>query len=180
MPRRALPLLAALVLAGCASSNKTPADVTPDPASSTATQGRFALTFTIDRATDRPGDAITGKATLALLSPGGATISGSSGPIEFGFAEVGGSERRLEPAWPADCAPLRVTSNVPIIGSITKSGTVVDGPNADWARQFLQDPDVHLPAGEWDITANAKFFDSQGCSGQAIDLVATVRVHVTE
>ena len=59
-------------------------------------------------------------------------------------------------------------------------GAVVDGPNADWYRQFLQDPSVHLPTGEWDLTASTAFFDGQGCSGPRFDMQVTVRVHVLE
>ena len=128
-----------LVIAACRPSLTTPADVTPDPIGASMTEGRFVLTFGVERATLRPGDPVVGKATLALLGPGGATITGSSSLFGFEFTEVGGSGRHVEPVFDAVCGPHRVTSNSPIAREILKSGAVVDGPDADWYRQFLKD-----------------------------------------
>ena len=178
--RHAAVLLVVLVLAGCGPSQTTPANVTPDPASASTIQGRFALGFSIERVTVRPGDEVTGNAMLSVLSPGGATISGSSTVIAFEFMEVGGSGRHVVPVRPSDCAPSRVTSNVPMVAPIAKSGAVVDGPDADWYRAFFNDPVLHLPKGEWDVTASASFFDGENCRGQPLDLRTTVRVHVIE
>ena len=178
--RPAALLLVALVLAGCGAGNTTPANVTPDPASATTIQGRFALAFGVERATVRPGDEVKGKATLSLLSPGGATVSGSSSIIAFEFTQVGGEGRHVVPVRPSDCTPSRVTSNVPLVTLIAKSGAVVDGPDADWYRSFFNDPEIHLPKGDWDITADATFFDGEGCRGAPLDLRTTVRVHVIE
>jgi len=178
--RYAAALLVVLVLAACGPGNTTPANVTPDPASATTIQGRFALAFAIERATVRPGDEVKGKATLSLLSPGGATISGSSTVIAFEFTQVGGEGRHVVPVRPGDCAPSRVTSNVQMVAPITKSGAVVDGPDADWYRAFFNDPVLHLTKGEWDVTADAAFFDGEDCRGQPIELRTTVRVHVIE
>jgi len=178
--RHAALLLVVLVLAGCGARQTTPADVTPDPAAGTTIQGRFALAFAIERATVRPGDEVTGKATLSLLSPGGATVSGSSSIIAFEFTQVGGEGRHVVPVRPSDCTPSRVTSNVPIVTQIAKSGAVVDGPDADWYRTFLNDPEVRLSKGEWDVTASASLFDGEGCRGQPLELRTTVRVHVIE
>lgn len=178
--RHAALLLVVVLLAACSPRQTTPADVTPDPASATTIQGRFALGFAVDRATVRPGDEVKGNATLSLLSPGGATISGSSSLVAFEFTEIGGENRHVVPVRPSDCAPQRLTSTVPIVDPIMKSGAVPDGPNADWYRTFLNDPVIHLPKGEWDITASATFFDGEGCRGQTFDLRTTVRVHVIE
>src|SRR5512143_3600428 len=169
-----------LVLAACGSGSTTPVDVSPDPASATPTQGRFAMGFAVERVTLRSGDEVKGTATLSLLSPGGATISGSSTLIVFEFTEVGGLGRQVVPVWPTDCAPHRLTTRTPIVAPIAKSGTVPDGPNADWVRQFLADPVVHLPKGDWDITAMASLFDAQACTGLGLPLQTTLRVHVSQ
>jgi hypothetical protein len=174
--RRSITLLIALLVGACGTGT-TPLG-TPDPATATATQGRFALAFTIDRATVHPADTIVGAATLTLLTPGGATVTGSSDMVTFEFAEVGGAGRDVVPASPSDCSPHQVISSGGIETPIAKSGVVVDGPNADWYRQFLQDPLIRLPAGEWEITAIATFFDGRACVGQPYDLRATVQVHV--
>ena len=175
MIRRSLALLIALLVGACGGT--TPLG-TPDPATTTTTQGKFALAFSIDRATVHPTDTVAGAATLTLLTPGSATVTGSSTMVTFEFAEVGGASRDLVPFEPSDCAVHFVASGGGVVTPIAKSGAVVDGPNADWYRHFLADPIVHLPAGDWDITAIATFFDGRGCAGQPYDLRTTVRVHV--
>lgn len=174
MPRP-LVLVLALIVSACGGSS---ALGTPDPATSTVTQGKFALTFTIDRATVHPTDSVTGAATLTLLAPGTDTFSGPSALVNFEFAEVGGAGRDVVPVIAQDCTVHAVASQEGIVTQIAKSGSVVDGPNADWYRQFLADPLVHLPAGDWDITAIAGFVDGRGCSGQSYDMRVTIRVHV--
>jgi hypothetical protein len=174
---RRLALLLALIVAGCgAGASASPAG----PATGTVTQGRFTLTFTVDQSSVRSHDDVTGTARLALIAPGGATFSGPSTLIGFEFSEVAGTHRHVVPAVDTDCAPHRVTVNTPIDSPIAKTGSVVEGPDADWYRRFLADAGVKLPAGDWDITASAAFFDGQNCTGQRLDMRATVRVHVTE
>jgi hypothetical protein len=146
----------------------------------TTTQGRFAFVFAIDRATVHPTDAITGTATLTLLSPGVVTLTGASDFVGFEFAEIGGNQRHVVPESQGDCGTHVVTQPDGIVTPITKSGGGAAGPNSDWYRQFLQDPVVHLPVGEWDITAIATFADGRACIGQSYDLRATVRVHVVQ
>lgn len=170
----------ALALSACRPSLTTPADVTPDPIGASMTQGRFMLTFGVERATLRPGDPVVGTATLALLGPGGATITGSSSLLGFEFTEIGGNGRHVAAVFDGACGPHRVTSTSPINSPIIPGGAAVDGPDAEWYRQFLTDPVVHLPKGDWDITASSDFFDGQGCSGLRFDLRASVRVHVLE
>jgi hypothetical protein len=175
--RRSVAFVLALAVGACGGGSAPLG--TPDPATTTTTQGGFALAFTIDRATVHPGDAVGGSATLTLLTPGNATVTGSTDIVAFEFAEVGGAGRDVVPASPSDCAVHFVTSSGGVVTPMAKSGAVVDGPNADWYRQFLADPLVHLPAGDWDITAIATFFDGRNCVGQPYDLRTTVRVHVT-
>ncbi|MBI2781204.1 MAG: hypothetical protein HYX55_05355 [Chloroflexi bacterium] len=165
------------VLAACGGDAPT---ATAGPAAASTTQGRFALSFAIERSTVSQSAAIAGAATLTLLAPGGATFSGSSTLVGFEFAEVGGKARHVVPVWDDVCAPHRLTTNTPIVVPIAKSGTVVEGPDAAWYRTFLTDPLVHLPSGDWDITALAQFFDGQNCVGQKLDMRVTVRVHVTD
>ncbi|HYK95601.1 MAG TPA: hypothetical protein VE011_07045 [Candidatus Dormibacteraeota bacterium] len=175
--RRSIAIVIALLVSACGGG--TGPLGTADPRSATTTQGRFALAFTIERSTVRPTDVVAGSAKLTLLTPGGATITGPSTFVTFEFAEVGGEGRDVVPTAPPDCAPHQVSSSEGLDIPIAKSGTVVDGPNADWYRQFLQDPEIHLPAGDWDVTAIATFFDGRACSGQPYYLRTTLRVHVT-
>ena len=169
----------ALVAAGCGTANTTAADVTPDPRTATALDGRFEVRFTVDRTTLRPGDNITGRAELWLKAGGSGVLSGSSDLFGFEFVEVGGQQRAVAPVLSTDCSPHQVGADDPLTSPIVKSGGVVDGnPNAAFVRQFLEGAEIHLPAGQWDITAVAGFVDGRACSGLHHAIRATVRVTV--
>ena len=84
---RLLSIVLVFVLAACGSGDGAP---TPGgPGTSSMTQGRFTLSFTVAQASLRSSDAITGTAQLALIAPGGATFSGPGTLIGFEFSEVG-------------------------------------------------------------------------------------------
>jgi hypothetical protein len=177
-------LAAALCLAaiGCSATAPTPAAPTPapTPAQATDTQGRYQLVFELPKTDWRASDSITGLATLSLIGSGGVDFGSSgSGPIGFGFDEVGGS-RQMGPVWTADCKYDRLESGQPKTSPITKSGGFIgEDPNVDFYRSFFADPLVHLPAGDWTITAVANFVEGSGCSGASYTLKAAILVHVT-
>lgn len=170
-------LVVASLVAACGGSAPS---ASAGPASASVTQGRFTLTFTIERTNVRARDEIVGRASVALLAPGAATVTGAGTFIGYEFTEVGGKGRHVEPGFDLACAPHQVTSGSPTELPIIKSGAVVEGPDAAWYRDFLADPVVKLPAGDWDVTAIAQFFDGRSCAGQHLDMRATVRVHVTD
>lgn len=176
MPRL-LAIVLAVLLAACAGS-------APSPTSSAVTaedvEGPFHLAFTLPRTTWSAGESIEGGSRLSLSALGPVTIRGSGGGLlGFGFAEVGG-RRQMGPAMTADCAIHRIAGNEPIVSPITKSGGFsTDGPDAAFYQAFFADPLVHLPAGEWDITAIAEFTEDE-CGGPAHALKAAIRVRVTE
>ena len=177
--RFAAGALIALAASGCGSGNSTPADVTPDPRTVTAIDGRFEVRFTVNRTTLRPGDNITGTAELWLKAGGSGLLSGSSDLFGFEFMEVGGQQRAIAPALSDDCSPHQVGADDPLSSPIVKSGGVVDGnANADFVKQFLEGPEVHLPPGQWDITAIAGFIEGRSCAGLPHRIRATVRVTV--
>jgi len=171
-----LVLVPALLVAACGSSTS---QGTPDPQTATVVDGRFELRFTVDRTTLKPDDSITGTAELRMNAGGSGALSGSSQLFGFEFAEVGGEHRVVTPAYRSDCAPHQVGSDSPLTTGIVKSGrTVGNGPNDAFVRDFLEGREVHLPAGQWDITAIAGFIDGRACSGQPHAIRATVRVTV--
>jgi hypothetical protein len=173
-------VLIATAAGACGSGNTTPPDVTPDPQTVTALDGRFEVRFSVDRTTLRPGDDITGTAELWLKAGGSGALSGSSDLFGFEFMEVGGQQRAVAPALSSDCSPHQLGADHPLSSPIVKSGGVVDGSaNADFVRQFLEGPDIHLPPGQWDITAIAGFIDGRSCSGLPHRIRATVRVTVS-
>ena len=171
-----LVLVPALFVAACGSATS---EGTPDPQTATVVDGRFELRFTVDRVTLKPEDDITGTAELRMNAGGSGALSGSSQLFGFEFAEVGGEHRIVTPVYTADCAPHQVGSDSPLTTPIVKSGgTVGDGPNDAFVRDFLEGRAIHLPAGQWDITAIAGFIDGRSCSGQPHTIRATVRVTV--
>ncbi|MEO5704183.1 MAG: hypothetical protein ABIZ52_06335 [Candidatus Limnocylindrales bacterium] len=174
--KRGSILVLALILGACGSA---PA-ATSAPVAASSTSGKFVLSFTIERGTVRPKDAIVGTATLSLRAPGGATITGSGTLFGFEFSEIGGSHRHVQPVSDGVCAPHRLTSTSPLSSEILKTGAVIEGPDAAWYREFLSGPGVLLPTGDWDITVTSTFFDGEACAGQKVDMRTTVRVHVTE
>jgi hypothetical protein len=178
--RLAAGVLLGLAVAGCGSGSTTPADVTPDPQTVNAVDGRFEVRFTIDRTTLRPGDNITGSAELWLKAGGSGVLSGSSDLFGFEFVEVGGQQRAVAPVLSADCSPHQLGADDPLSSPIMKSGGVVDGnANAAFVSQFLEGTEIHLPPGQWDITAIAGFFDGRSCTGLQHRIRATVRVIVS-
>lgn len=184
------PILGAalcLVVAGCAAGNTpstAPSQATvtpaPTPVRATDTQGRYQLVFELPRTDWQTTDSITGQATLSLVGSGGVDFGSSGGgPIGFGFAEVGGS-RQMGPAWTADCRFDRLVAGQPKTSQITKSGGFIgEDPNVAFYRSFFADPLVHLPAGDWTITAVANFVEGSGCSGASYTLKAAILVHGT-
>lgn len=98
--------------------------------------------------------------------------------IGFSYAEVGGS-RRVDPVWTADCGPHPLAPATPINEALAKSGGIDgSGPEADFLRAFPSGSDVRLPAGTWDITALAQFFEQADCSGGPDELQVSVRITV--
>lgn len=162
-------------------ASASPPNSTPSPFAPHAEdlQGPFRLAFDVPKATWTSDEAIVGIATLALVKGSSVELSGSAGLLHgFEFTEVNGS-RHVGPVWTLECGAYRLESGKPITKPITKSGGYTpDQPDADFYREFLKDPVVRLPAGDWTITAIAEFTEGPGCSGQRYTMRATNLVHV--
>jgi hypothetical protein len=179
---------AALCLAviGCSATTATPttapspAAPTPTPARATTTQGPYRLDFELPQTDWRTTDSITGTATLSFVGTGGVDFGSSGGgPFLFDFAELSGT-RHVDGAMTADCKPYRLDAGKPMSSPIFKSGGYSgDAPPSDFNRSFLEDRLVHLPVGDWTITAVASFVEGADCHGASYNLKAAVTVHVT-
>jgi hypothetical protein len=143
------------------------------------TEGPFRLVFELPKDTWRADEAIDGLATLSLVEGTGIDLGGSGrGLLGFGIDEVNGS-RHMGPAWTLDCHTYRLVRDNPMTSPIRKSGGFsADEPNADFYRSFFADPVVHLPPGDWKITAVASFVEGQRCTGQDHLLQASIVIHV--
>lgn len=184
--RRLAIITLVVILAGCGGAGSTSPGApsgTPEsePGTAEQTEGRFRLSFTLPRTTWSTSESITGEASLALVGDGVAELSGSGGGLlAFAFRQVGG-QIDVEPAWTADCTPHRLATGEPMTAPIAKSGGWSDDqPNADFYRAFFADPQIRLPAGDWEITAVTNFIEGRECQGANHAMEATVRVHITE
>lgn len=141
--------------------------------------GPFRLTFSLAKTTWSAGESIDGRAALSVADGGPTEISGSGGGvIHFGFREVGGV-RQIGPAMTSDCAAHRLEPAMPIDVPIVKSGGwTAEDPDAAFYQAFFADPLVHLPPGDWEITAIASFIDGPGCSGDSRTLNAPITIRV--
>ncbi len=164
-----IALLAVLALAACGAFAPSASDA----------EGAFRLIFRLPQATYQTTDAISGTATLAVTDGQDASISASGdGPLGFTFVEVGGT-RRMDAAWRLSCGHFTLEAKSPMTSAITKSaGWDAEDPNAAFYQAFIDDPEVHLPRGTWDISAVASFSEGD-CGGVEHYLTATIRVTVT-
>jgi hypothetical protein len=63
---------------------------------------------------------------------------------------------------------------------ITRSGGYdPNGPDASFWADFFTHPHLHLPPGQWKITAMAGW-EEGGCGGIGHGLSASLTIHVTE
>lgn len=146
--------------------------------SAVVTDGDFRLELVLPHLGWKTGDPISGSADLEVTDSLATKVYGSSALIVFAFDEVGGN-RHVAPLWPLDCVIFPLDPATPLNFALSKSGGA-DGsaPDADFLRSFLADPQIHLPAGTWDITAIADFNEGLGCSGARHTLKATLRITI--
>jgi hypothetical protein len=143
--------------------------------------GPYKLTFEFPKSVWAAGEPITARAELSYIGVGQSKITGAGGsPIGFSLDEVNGS-RDMGGASTADCAAYTVGSLQPVATGLQKSGAwTPDDPNAAfWQAWFADRSGYTLPAGDWDITAEAHF-SVGGCSGPDHHLKVTLRIHVTD
>ena len=174
-------ILVALAAAAC-GRNPAPSVVAETlpagPPIASDVGGRFRLDFALPKRSFTEAEAIEGLATLSVLGPGVGKIGASGGgPIQFGIREVTG-HREMGPASQADCQLFPIGDGSPITSEIVKSGGFSgDDPDAGFYTDFFADPELHLPAGTWDIAAYASFSEGD-CDPNPHNLSAPVRIEV--
>ncbi len=132
------------------------------------------VAFDVPKTTWRADEAITARAQLRFEGTDSTTIwTSGGGPIGFRVVEVNG-KRNIAPSWLLDCVNASLPAAVPITTGLVKTGSNVTA----FERQFFRDPLYRLPAGDWDLTAEAMFTTS-GCGNGGVELRATVRLHIT-
>ena len=144
-----------------------------------STEGDYRLEFSVPHLGWKTGDAISGQADLELVGSLPTTVSGAGELIIYSFSEVGGT-REYGPLSLLDCGPIPLDPATPLGVALYKQGAVTaSGGDADFQRAFMADPQVHLPAGTWDITAIADFNEGADCTGVRHTITTSLRVTVS-
>jgi hypothetical protein len=153
------------------------ATLNPLAASASVTDGDFRLTITSPKATWGTDEAIEVGTTLEYLGPEAeATLWGSlSGLIRFGVVEVSGDRimggefaASVGPPGQRDCGPHVISAAANITAPFSKGGVYdANDPYIDFYDEYLADPQLHLPPGQWEIITRATFDagDEEGAVG---------------
>jgi hypothetical protein len=90
----------------------------------------------------------------------------SDGVVAFSFKQLDGT-RSMDPVSRLMCGgPTSLVREVPATFRPTKSvGFSNDDPNEAFYREWAADPQVHLPAGRWQIVATAQIYVGTSCYG---------------
>jgi len=182
-----LAITASVVALACTAQPEANPSRSPDSAGSAsadaeASDGPFELAFSLPTTSWSAGEPIDGTAILSVAAP--VEVGGSGGGLlGFTYDEIGGLGRHMEWVTTADCRPYQLDPGQPVSSSLTKAGGYSPGASgADFYASFFADPAVHLPAGDWTITALARFIgfsSDQGCHLPSHDLSAPITIHVT-
>jgi hypothetical protein len=165
-----------------ASPSPTPAvtlppGVTQGQAYGDVDSGRSRLSLDLPKGIWHTDEAITGAATLWLLDVDSMVVGASSGGlVGFDFQQVGGDEH-VEWMMTMDLIYRTLKRTQPMVVQFYKTaGYPADAPPTDFYRLFTSDPQIHLPAGTWTITAMASFDDYES---SADGLPVTIEVPLT-
>lgn len=163
--RIGLWLLAALLATGCAETRAVDQDQD------------WVLTIGSPQSQWATGEAIVVRTELRYVGPGGGTdwFGSGSGPLAFDLREINGT-RHLEGGMLLNCQRHETRADGPlVVGYVKPGGYSADDPNAAFYREFLADPLLHLPPGEWELAARAVFSMPPDCgTGRTVSLRASV------
>jgi hypothetical protein len=184
-----LPLAAAIVVVVAAlavqrwtsrvQGSPVPALVPAVAVEGTDADPAFAVRIRAESAVYRSGEPIDIRAWLTYAGPKAQeTLMGSgSGLVIFSWEQLDGRLRQ-DGIWTADCGPYTIDLGQPLAAPFAKSGAVLgDGPEAEFWRQYFEDPVFRLPAGRYRIHALTNFFVGE-CGGPEHRLDAAVEITV--
>jgi hypothetical protein len=147
----------------------------------TARDPEWVLTIGSPQSRWSVGDAIVVEAELRYIGPAEGTeyFGSGSGPLAFGLEEVGGT-RKVYGASTLDCARHEIRPDTPLVVPYAKSGGFSgEDPNAAFYTEFLEDPLLHLPHGQWVVGVNASLSMPPDCGeGRSVDLRASITLSV--
>lgn len=129
-----------------------------------ATTGDFTLNISSPRSTWPAEWPIEVTATLSYDGVGPTTVIGAgAGLISFGIREIGGT-REMAASFTYDAVPYEIDPDAPIVAEYAKSGgwDPRSDPNTSFYEQFFADPELRLPAGQWEVSAWTRFATEEG------------------
>jgi hypothetical protein len=154
-------------------------EMTQGPGHAEVVEGNFQLVFDLPKTVWHASEAITGTATLTIHGVDSVVVTGSgSGIVGFRYHSAGG-DKHADWIWTADCGRHTLTAASPLVISLSKTPAYSsDAAPTDFYRLFAMDPEIHLPAGEWVITALTQFSDGPMCDGIHYEMEAPITIHV--
>lgn len=179
-----LALATMLVAVASCTSAPSPSEGGPslgEPIAETSVGG-FTLTLAADEAQVRAGDEIGVTATLGHDRDHDIALSGSgSGIVFFSVTRVEDGLTSGPPVHTDDCARHVLPAGPPLTIEFSKSGGyAAEDPNADFMEIYFREPVLTLPAGTWRIDAVTYAWIGEGCTGEPLELAASVEVVVTD
>lgn len=98
----------------------------------------------------------------------------------FGIEQLDGN-LEMGPGWEEPCVPHQLQAGEPLTVPFKKSAAwSPDDPNADFYRGWSAEPLLHLPAGTWLVTAYSDFMLGSGCSGERLQMQASIIITVVD
>jgi hypothetical protein len=181
--RRLFAIVSLLAVAACSQppeSSEVPTSLGPIQGESR--EDGFTLAVRSEEARVSAGDQIHVAATLGHDGDRDVTLSGSgSGVVFFSVTRVEDGLTSGAPAQTDDCVPHVLPAGEPVTVPFAKSGGFSpEDPNADFLELYFSDPALSLPAGTWRIEATASARVGEGCTGEPLELAASIQVIVTD
>jgi hypothetical protein len=169
-----LALVVALV-AGCGDA--TASTDPPGPARAVDVAGELTLELTLSKDRYAVGEPIEGSASIVTTGAAPMGIASGSPLIVFSLIDPAGVHT-VAGGQDSMCESRTLNPGEPVVQPLSKSGGFdPEDPSQDWIEAFLTDPVYRLPAGTWEIRAQAGVLGWE-CKLPAIDLEAVVRISV--
>jgi hypothetical protein len=135
--------------------DRSPGDSSPSPSdgvNASARDGDFTLTLSSPRSAWTTADDIQIAATLSYAgSEEQVDIYGGGGPVVFSLRQIEGGTAELPGGQEVPCLPYALTPTSPLIWPFAKFGS--PDAAAPFDHAFFDDPELHLPAGGWEVRA---------------------------
>jgi hypothetical protein len=174
-------ILVALLLTGqlpnrfTGASTQSPSAVTAVEAQ--ARNGDLLLTLSSPKSMWATDEAIEVVATLTFVGSGGDLLvffGAGSSPLVFNLRQLSAGDGVLEGDWDLVCRRFEIPRDAPLAQPFSKSGEIHElGP---FDEAFFRDPDLHLPAGRWQVEVFIPDSGGADCGGPPMQTAIEIEV----